>query len=186
MVAVVIGIVNQAFAQFVTEQLGDAVWAEATARAGVEDVVLVTTEAYPDELTFQLAGHVCDIASIPLDDALTLFGEHWITYAHSRGYGPLIDEAGGDLQNVLYGLEALHTRVALVFPDSDVPDFTAEGDSSSGMHLIYSSRRRGLGAFVLGTLQGLVKHFDEDVTIVREPLTPEGNGSTERFSLTWR
>ncbi|MGB1657551.1 MAG: heme NO-binding domain-containing protein [Longimicrobiales bacterium] len=179
-----IGIVNQAFAAFVTEQLGDAVWAEATARASVEDVVLLTTEAYPDELTFQLAGHVCDIASIPLDDALTLFGEYWISYAHDRGYGPLIDDAGGDLQNALHGLEALHTRVALVFPDADVPDFTAEGDLSSGMQLLYRSRRRGLGPFVLGTLKGLVKHFDEPVTIVRELLPSEGDGASERFSLT--
>lgn len=180
-----IGIVNQAFASFVTEQLGVAVWAEATARAGVDDVVLLTTEAYPDELTFQLAGHVCDITSIPLDDALALFGEYWITYAHRRGYGPLIANAGSDFEAVLRGLEALHTRVALVFPGSDVPDFSVEGSPSTGIQLLYESRRSGLGPFVLGTLNGLLKHFGEDVSIVREPLPIEGSGCRERFSITW-
>jgi len=181
----VIGIVNQAFAKFVIEQIGEATWQEATSRAGISGDVIVATSTYPDELTFELAGHVCDIASVPLDDALSLFGEYWITYAHDRGYGPLIDDAGGDLAGTLHGLEALHTRVALVFPGSDVPDFEAHGDRDAGMQLVYRSRRSGLGPFVLGTLIGLIKHFGEDVTIAREPLPSEGSGSIERFTLSW-
>ena len=180
-----IGIINRAFAAFVTEQLGEAVWAEASARAGIRGERFLTSEAYPDEVTFQLAAHVCDIASVSLDDALILFGEFWIKYAHREGYDPLIDEAGGDLENVLRGLEALHTRVGLIFPGSDVPNFQAQGDRSSGMHLLYTSRRTGLGPFVQGTLLGLVKHFGEDVTIVREPLASEGSGTVERFTFTW-
>lgn len=178
------GLVNQALEEVIRERGGDAAWEEVRRRAAIEPVVFISNRGYPDELTYAMVGAASAVLSVPAEDLLIAFGEHWVLNTATRHYGSLLDAVGRDLRDFLRNLPNLHVRVSLVYPDLIPPRFRVVEEGPRFLRLAYSSHRAGLAPFVVGLLRGLARRFDEPVAI--EQVTVRGPGVDEDvFVLRW-
>ena len=59
------GIVNKAIQGLVTEQFGEQVWNKVKESSGVNIDTFLSSESYPDETTYKLAGAASEVLNIP-------------------------------------------------------------------------------------------------------------------------
>ena len=160
-----LGMVNHALQEMVTDRLGEAAWESIRAEAGVDDAVFVIMKQYPDELTYALAGCVARRLGVPLPDALRAFGHHWMSYAERQPWGKVMHSMGGSVRQLLPALDALHARIALAFPGVRMPHFRTEPQSDGSLLVHYMSERAGLAPFVLGVLEGIGAMYGEMIEV---------------------
>lgn len=179
------GMVNRAIEGLITEHLGVEGWDRICARAGVETPVFVSSEPYPDELTYRLVGAAAEELQIPAAEVLHRFGVYWILRTATEGYADLMDAGGRTLGEFLDHLPAFHTRVQLSFPDLRPPEFRIVERGERRVRLRYESRREGLQPFVEGLLEGLAQRFGLEVST--EHVVRRIDGAThDEFVVTWQ
>jgi len=165
------GMVNNALQDLVTQRLGEEEWLRLSSAAGVEDGMFISLESYPDEVTFRLVGGAAAALDVPVEEFLVGFGRHWIVYALSSAYGPLLS-AARNFTETLNGLDDMHKRIRRTLPKLNAPSFSFHASQTGGT-LRYVSSRAGLAAFVVGLLHGLAEMHSIKVTITHTiPRTP--------------
>lgn len=158
------GMVNQALEALVVKQFGPSVWDAVKAKAGVSDPAFLTMKQYPDEVTYALAGALSEHLKTPVPDLLRAFGVHWVEYARGGPWGKIMLAAGGSTFELLGALDAMHSRIAISFPDLKPPSFKVHRDGEA-MHVEYHSHRPGLAPFVVGLIEGIGNLFNERVRV---------------------
>lgn len=158
------GMVNQAIESMVTEKFGASQWEAIKERAGVEDPAFVMMKQYPDAVTYALATAVAEHMKMPIADVLHAFGVYWIEFARKGPWGKLMHSSGSNTYELLAALDAMHTRIAVSFPDLEPPSFRVN-PQDGGLLLEYRSHRPGLAPFVLGLVQGVGNMYGEHVDI---------------------
>ncbi|MGB1657552.1 MAG: heme NO-binding domain-containing protein [Longimicrobiales bacterium] len=180
------GLLNRAVRDLTRSRFGETTWANVRARAGVQDDAFQAMEQYPDALTYELVGALCEETGLEVEQALEAFGEYWINFTGAEGYGQLLDASGDTLPEFLNNLDDLHTRVALTFRELAPPTFTVENQTADSLTLHYYSHREGLGAVMVGLLKGLGARFEVRLTVKREVLARTEDGHThEAFEVSW-
>ena len=178
------GIVNKAIQGLVTENYGEATWHQIKETSGVQIDSFLSSESYPDETTYQLAGAASQVLQTPVEDILIAFGEYWILKTATRGYGSLLSAGGNSFKEFMINLPSFHGRVMLVYPELQPPQFKVTDVEENSLNLHYYSDRPALHHFVEGLIQGLGKMFDTSLTI--ELLESRDAGSDhEVFNVTW-
>ncbi len=177
------GMVNQALENMVREAHGEAVWLEIKAAAGVDVEMFLSTEAYPDSLTYDLVGAACKVLNSPAEPLLGAFGRYWVLNTARKGYGDMMRAAGRNLKEFLLHLPDFHSRIALIFPHLVPPHFACSDIQEYSLHLHYRSHRAGLEPFVVGLIEGLGEMYSTPVTI--EALGPATPADRQSFLVTW-
>lgn len=160
------GLVNKAVRDLVCSNYGEDTWQEIVARAGLDIDSFVRMESYDDAITYKLVAAASERLQLTPAQVLHAFGVHWTKYTVVQGYGDLITAAGHTVAEFLENLDNLHTRVQLTFPELRPPSFRVERDDD-GLLLHYMSEREGLAPMVVGLLEGLGAHFDEEVDVTQ-------------------
>jgi hypothetical protein len=158
--------INRGLAELVIDQFGAAEWDEIRTRAGVGEMVFLSAEQYPDELTYTMLGAAAEVLGMPLEEILMQFGEYWIVKTARDGYGGMLLANGKSLPEFLINLPSLHNRVAMLFPHLEPPHFSLTEVTGESLKLHYRSKRPGLTSFVIGLLRGLGKMFETEVETV--------------------
>lgn len=153
------GLVNKAVQEMVTQHYGESMWEKVREKAGVEDEIFLSSEAYPDEVTYRLVGAASALVGEPADRILFAFGEHWVLHTARHGYGSLMDAAGKSLPEFIRNLPNFHTRIAMIFPKLSPPRFEVTDETAGSLRLHYYTHRPGLTEFVRGLLSGLGRKF---------------------------
>lgn len=179
------GMVNRAIEGLITEQFGSEAWERVCARAGIETPVFVSSEPYPDALTYGLVGAAAEELGLPAGEILHRFGVHWILRTGAEEYADLMDAGGRTLGEFLDHLPEFHTRVFLAFPDLEPPEFRIVERGDGRVRLRYESRREGLQPFVEGLLEGLAQRFGVDLSVEHVVRRTDGAGHDE-FDVAWR
>lgn len=122
-------------------------------------------EVYDDALTYRLVGAAAEVLGASPAALLEQFGEFWIRFTASEGYGHLIDMFGNDFEAFLSSLDAMHARVWLGMPSLLPPSFVFQRGEDGNHRLIYRSTRAGLAPMVVGLLRGLALRFGVDVEV---------------------
>ena len=159
------GLVNKAIEDLVTEQFGREKWEAICVEAGHDDLGFIGMKSYPDELTYRLVGAASKVLGAGTDELLEAFGEYWILYTGSKGYGPLMDMAGSKFQDFLKNLDFLHHRVSGMMPQLAPPSFSVRIETPQSMELVYRSHRHGMVPMLKGLIRGLGKKFNQEVTV---------------------
>lgn len=154
------GLLNQALQSYVVSTYGAATW--ETIAPGV--TAFERMQPYPDDLTSGLVARAALVLGRTTDDVLASFGEHWVKYTDAQGYRALFDIAGPDLLDFIESLNTLHARVQHAFPGLNPPVFVSQR-FVGGLHLAYTSERRGLCPIVPGILRGLAYRFRQPIDI---------------------
>jgi len=159
------GVVNKAIQGLVTENFGEEKWLEVKTKAGIDEESFLSNESYPDAYTYKLAAAASEQLNMSLSDVLIAFGEYWIAKTGMQHYGELMKAGGQDLKEFLINLPGFHSRIMLIYPKLQPPEFKITDVQSLSLHLHYYSDRPGLKYFVYGLINGLAKMFNTPVTI---------------------
>lgn len=159
------GLVNRAIEGLLTTQYGAEKWEAVKSRAGIGIEGFVSMHSYPDSVTYDLVAAASAELELPADVVLEAFGEYWIRYSATEGYGELLDMWGDNLVDFLKNMNNLHARVSLSFPELKPPSISVSETTDSSFKLHYRSDREGLAPFVVGLLRGLGARFGVAVEV---------------------
>ena len=167
--------IHKALQDFVVEAEGDEVWQAIATEAGVNDESFIAMQTYADDVVYGLVGAAAKVLDASAAELLEAFGRHWIAFAADHGFRELLGGPGTSMPSFLAGLDAMHARINLSFPESQPPTFETEQVGPQELHLHYRSHRPGLLPFVRGLLMGLSKHFEQPITIETVSTREEGH-----------
>lgn len=174
------GLVNKAIEDLVVSSSGEETWTRIKEHAGLQDLLILDSSNYDDEVTYKLVGSASEILGQPAEDILYLFGKHWVMFTGEQGWSHLFDASGDDFLSFLQNLDDMHARVNSAMPEGRMPEFTLiEHDGS--YQLEYRSVREGLAPMVSGILAGLAERYEESWDI--EHLRHRDQNGAEQFSL---
>jgi hypothetical protein len=177
------GLVNQAVQDFVLTRYGRPTWTDIVARAQVQVDPLLAMSPYPDDLTFRFVAAAAEVLGGTTEEVLERFGEFWIDFASERGYGELLDLLGSDLPSFLRGLEGMHDRLRLTFPDLRTPGIWCTDVTPGSVVVHYASERTGLTPFMVGLLRATARRFDEEADVRLVHSRGEGHDHDEFLVL---
>jgi hypothetical protein len=178
------GLVNKAIKDLVVSNFGDDAWVEICKRADFPEQDFIGLSPYPDKITYDLVRHASDLLNIPQSSVLELFGEHWILYTASEGYGELMDLTGSTFVEFLNNLDMLHYRINNLMPNLEAPFFTTRNVQSHSVELEYRSHRDGFVPMLIGLIRGLGKKFDLKVHIEQIEFK-KSDSDPHVFKITW-
>ena len=176
--------VNKAIEEMVCANHGEALWESIKERAGVDVEVFVSNEAYDDAITYRLVGAASELTHTPAEQILEAFGEQWVLNAAREGYGAMLDAGGENLRDFLVNLPNFHTRVVMIYPRLQPPEFKVTDVAERSLVLHYNSHRAGLTPFVIGLVRGLGKMFGIPVQVSLLESRERG-ADHDSFSITW-
>lgn len=160
------GLVNRALQQLVCSQRGEQVWNEIRAKAGVGHEVFLRMDSYPDEVTHNLVAAASEVLATPADVLLREFGRYWMRYTMVEGYGSLLSDLGGTLHEAFVALDAMHARVALLYPELKPPKFKVVSPEPGRFLLHYHSHRTGFVPMVGGLVEGMGERYGLKLEVV--------------------
>jgi hypothetical protein len=178
------GLVNKAIQDMVCTQFGEETWQQIRQQAEVEEQ-FVNIKSYHDNVTYRLVKATSHVLGLSEAEVMKAFGEYWVRYTASEGFGEIIDTCGESLPEFLENLDNLHARVGVVFPKLQPPSFECTDTDDNSLTLHYYSAREGLAPMVLGMVQGLGERFDTDVEVTQTRSREEGDDHDE-FSVNYQ
>jgi Haem-NO-binding len=179
------GLVNKAIADMVCSQFGDATWQQIREGAAVQEGTFLSMEGYPDDVTHRLVKSASQVLGLSPAQIMEAFGEFWVKYTATEGYGELMDMSGDTLPEFLQNLDNMHARVGVSFPQLRPPSFECDEVDDHELTLEYRSEREGLAPMVLGLVKGLGNRFDTDVEVTQTLHRSEGADHDE-FSIKYQ
>lgn len=177
------GMVNRALKALLCEQFGESTWQQIRSKAGVQEDDFASMKAYDDSITYDLAGAASEVLDTPVDDLLRAFGNYWVKFAGESSYAILLDQAGDTVGEILTGLDEMHTRLTLAFPELRAPAFQVVSDDGKRIMLRYASSRPALVPFVCGLIEGLATRLEVEVHVELVEPKSETN-SSDLLSIT--
>lgn len=172
------GLVNKTLQEMVINRYGSAKWEEIRKESGIEPLLFITMERYPDEMTYKLVASISSVLGVPADRIIRSFGEHWFQVA-KVGYKDILDFTGDNFVDFIKNLDSMHTRVGLIFTGFRPPSFKCTEVTDSSLRLHYYSERPGLSPLVEGLLVSVGKHFSLEVDAVLDKSRAGGNDHDE-------
>lgn len=117
--------------------------------------------------------------SISIQDLLLTYGAHFFSVL-STSY-PAFFKGQDDCFSFLESIDNyIHPEVLKLYPDAELPHFSAERVGDKELSLVYASDR-ALSSFAEGLIQGTVKYFNVDATVEKQLL--EEDGTKVRFVI---
>jgi len=178
------GMVNKAIEDMVVSAHGEEVWEQIKQKASVDVDVFVSSEGYPDQMTYALVGVASEVLGVPAENVLEAFGEHWILKTALQGYGDMMAAGGKTLREFLINLPDFHSRVSMILPHLAPPKFFCSEAGEREVRMQYESHRAGLAPFVVGLFLGLGKMFGTPV-IVEQVAYKNAGAERDEFLIRW-
>jgi Haem-NO-binding len=167
------GMVNKGVKDLVEAKGGIVLWEKVRATARCPFSTFQQLEAYDDEVTYQLVGAVSKELNLTPAAVLEAFGEYWIEFTATEGYGPVLSLFGATFMESILNLNILHERIGSMFPKLRPPRFEFKNKTPTSVELHYFSTREGLAPMMLGLIKGLAKRSKTEVSIEHTPKSAE-------------
>ncbi|MFK7773155.1 MAG: heme NO-binding domain-containing protein [Saprospiraceae bacterium] len=159
------GIVNKGIRDMVIRNHGEGVWDKIVVEAGCNEDFFMSMEVYDDSITYDLVGAASKVLRTPVHDILVAFGEFWMIFTATEGYGNALQIAGNTFPQFLDQLDNLHRRLGTTYKELIPPSFVCEEIDDQTLTLQYHSHRKGLTSLAIGIVQGLGKKFGMEIEL---------------------
>ena len=179
------GLVNKAVEGMVCSKFGEASWARIKRAAEVDVDVFISMDAYDDAVTYRLVDAASKELGMPAASVLEAFGEYWVMYTATEGYGEVLKMSGATLAEFLMNLDNLHARVGLSFPELRPPTFWTTDVADGSLQLHYRSERSGLAPMVVGLLRGVGSMFATSLEVEHAERLDDG-ADHDVFLVTYK
>lgn len=179
------GLVNKAIQEMVCTHFGEDTWDAIKQKAEIQVEAFVSMEGYPDDVTHRLVKAASEVLEVCPHAVMAAFGEYWVQYTATEGYGEMMEMAGDSLPEFLENLDELHARVGVLFPKLKPPSFECSEVEEESLNLHYYSEREGLAPMIFGLVKGLGKRFDTEVEVAQTQSREEGDDHDE-FAIQYK
>ncbi|OLP16557.1 heme NO-binding protein [Leptolyngbya sp. 'hensonii'] len=179
------GLVNKAIEDMVCSHFGEETWQTIKQKAELEIDAFISMEGYPDDVTHKLVKAASEVLGLSASEIMQAFGEYWVTYTASEGYGEMMEMSGDNLPEFLENLDNLHARVGVIFPQLQPPSFDCSEQTEESLHLHYYSSREGLAPMVVGLVKGLGTRFDTEVDVTQTQ-SRETGADHDEFQINYK
>lgn len=159
------GIVNQAIQGLITDKFGADKWLEIKQRCSLSVDYFISNESYDDDITYNIIGIASEFLNVQANEILEEFAFYWVTVIGMEKYGDLMKAGGQNFTHFVMNLPNFHSRVMLIFPKLEPPEFSVEQMSEKQLILHYYSNRDGLSSFVIGIIKGIGFIYDTPISI---------------------
>ena len=168
------GLLNAALKEFVVESYGTDAWQRIASESAPGIGEFNTLASYPDELTYSMVGCACRVTGSSFEALMFSFGEFWVPFTDSQGYGAMFEIAGESLREFLMMLDALHARVARGFPKLQPPSLRCDRIDERTLRMHYLTSRKNLCPMIPGILSGLSKRFKTPLEVTHDICARQG------------
>lgn len=170
------GLLLDSIQKFLREKYGEHYWVVIRRRANLSNHWFVTHEVYSDTVMNDLIEAAAVTLGEKRDHVMQMFGEYFVQNIGRYGYARLLRVLGRDMRDFLNGLDDLHEYLRFSYPKMRPPSFFCESETSQGMTMHYTTKRRGYLPYVIGQLVavGRIYHKDLQIQIIKENYTGEG------------
>ncbi len=158
------GLVNRFLKDKIVEFYGKEIWEKTDEKISEDVNFFIGMEQYPDDITYNIVGAVCEVKGIPAPEFLETAGRQWVPYTADSDFGTYYAMAE-DLFAFLKKLNSIHSAMRTSIPELRPPVFNIVECDDKEMRLQYVSERPGLTTFVAGVLTGLGKHYGQEIDI---------------------
>ncbi|WP_027419025.1 heme NO-binding domain-containing protein [Crocinitomix catalasitica] len=162
------GIVFTEFLELVEEKFGLKTVQEIIDSCNLAtNGVYTAVGTYNHKEMFEMVEKLSELKSIPVPDLLTEYGRFFFKVL-SVNYPQFMDK--NDLFTFLNSIDGyIHPEVLKLYPDAELPRFTAALKGNDEMQLIYESSRK-MAHFAIGLILGASAYYKEEmeVAIVKE------------------
>lgn len=179
------GLIFNTVKEVVVENFDLQKWEEILDSCDTKESFFISTEVYDDALMYRLLAVAEQKLKFSQQEILEMIGEHWIASTTNTKYAALIKAGGSDLKSFICNLPFLHSRIILLYPDIQTFNFEVLDQTKNQLELVYTSERKMLEYFLMGTLKGLAKMYNESVEF--KILAKEMNGTVQhtKIMINW-
>ncbi|MEZ4829520.1 MAG: heme NO-binding domain-containing protein [Bacteroidia bacterium] len=174
------GIVFTEFLEMVEDKFGfdvaDKIVSEASLPSGG---IYTAVGTYDHTEMVSLVVNLSHESQVPVPDLLKAFGEY-LFGQFVLGYGHFFHGVNSAFDFMAKIEDYIHVEVRKLYPDAELPSFEIDRTDANKLILIYRSER-GLADFAEGLILGCIRHFQENVQILRENLSSDN--SMAKFTL---
>lgn len=133
--------------------------------------VYTSVGTYDHKEMFQMVGKLSELKDIPVPELLQIYGAFFFQVL-SKSYPQFMDKS--DLFTFLESIDRyIHPEVLKLYPDAELPKFTATQTSTNEMSLIYESSRK-MSDFAIGLIKGAAEYYNRRIKIDAEKIENEG------------
>jgi hypothetical protein len=158
------GTIVKCLEDMTTKRFGGAKWKESLTKAGMKaDRSFRTLEDIPDTDVMGLFKGIAGATSLPLEQVMEAFGEHWSSIYAPTLYGAYFAKAK-TTRELLLELDKIHEIVTRTMKLARPPRFHYEWRGDKHLIMRYESTR-GLVALMPGLIRGLGKYYKENLQV---------------------
>lgn len=135
---------------------------------------------YDHQELISMVGHLSTLTGVEAKDLVMAFGEHLFN-RFTKLYPQMFagKETVFDFVESVEGV--IHVEVRKLYPDAELPTISTERSDNGVLNMTYRSPRQ-LGDVAHALLSGCIKHYNEDLKILRHDVVDE-NGPSVHFRL---
>lgn len=166
------GIVFTEFLELVEEKFG-----LKTVQEIIDEVNSETNGVYTSIGTYNhgemvlMVSKLSEISGLSVPNLLEIYGEHFFAIL-AKNYPQFMQK--NDLFSFLQTIDNyIHPEVLKLYPDAELPKFTAAQIETNQLQLVYQSKRKMID-FAIGLIKGASNHFKENVKIKKTRVDLEG------------
>lgn len=153
------GLLLEAMFDALRERHGDEILEEIRVAANIEQHEFIMHDTYPEEVAIRLANAVSMATGGRVNDIMTHFGFHFVSFTSRYGYDFMLKVLGRNLRDFLNGLDSLHDYLRTSYPKLLPPSFFSENETKDGLIMHYRSKRKGYTHYVMGQIQKVAIMF---------------------------
>ena len=167
------GMLLESVHHYLLESHGDTKWDEIRTEAGITSHTFITHQKYPENSMRQIAEAKAEVlreeGDMAVETNMRYFGRCFVKFFTHYGYDKIIRVSGRHLRDFFIGIDSLHEHMRFGYPMLQSPMFYCNEETSSGLTLHYTSKRKGYMHYVVGQVEEVAKMFyniDVDIKIL--------------------
>lgn len=177
------GIVLQCAIDLVRSLHGEEILKKALSNTGIpENSEIIIFEDYPDELALKFIQSIADITQTPPKEIWVAFGNYWILKFAKKKFR-IVYGKYSNAREFIKGLDETHRWATQSIEGATPPRFIFEEPDDKTLIIHYFSKRK-LDALMLGQIQGVLRHFNEDGII--EKIESDQKSAHCAFRITFQ
>eukprot|EP00931_Biecheleriopsis_adriatica_P040261 TRINITY_DN23061_c0_g1_i2.p1 TRINITY_DN23061_c0_g1~~TRINITY_DN23061_c0_g1_i2.p1 ORF type:complete len:676 (+),score=151.05 TRINITY_DN23061_c0_g1_i2:46-2073(+) len=181
------GLLHVILKDLVVSKFGAEQWSSICRELDVCDdsSILDSSKQYDDETTIAAGNAVCKVLGVTWDDALRVWGSHFVAFVHKGGHWRMLESMGSDLPELLQNLNTIHYNLERSMRSCKFPYFqTGPGEGDSLTFSYMSSRGEALAALLEGVLPELAARlFMQKLSMQRLAVPQDGYNATWTLTM---
>lgn len=177
------GLIHVVLKDLILAKFGESTWKSILHELSVtDDSTILQLTQYDDATTVAGITATTKVLGIDWDDALRVYGGHFVNFAYTGGHLRMLESMGDNLKEFLRNLNHMHNCLERVMREARFPSFHISDEEQDSFRLSYASvRGTAVVALVEGVLPAAAKLLHKQsvrMEMEHQPL--------QGFTATWR